>query len=344
MTNELKREFRIPVALEAVIEENLRPFNLSLNDSKKIAAAVQWQSDFYIKNANQATPWTDRNALIAQWAYYLPLNFLRNLSVFSELKKHMPLDVFSGALDYGAGLGAASWALRDSGFHGPIFMYDRHPIPIAAIKAVDGESLAKMNPKDYQTQLGIFSYSLTEIKHRNDLLSHFPYLVIVEPSTQVEGRRLSVTREHLIENGYEILAPCTHQKHCPLLTQSQRDWCHDRIFFKKPTWMTNIEKNLPFRNDSLTFSYLIAVKIASFSRQTLPADRCVRGRLTGDLLSEKGKNKQLVCFDERRLFLTWLHKLDIDQTLPRGAQVEIPEDHDIVANELRLKKEIEYVP
>lgn len=347
MSNEMKREFLIPQSLENTINDNLKSYGLSLSDSKKIAAAIQWQSDFYIQNPNQATPWKEKNAQIAQWTYYLPLNFLRNLSVIYELRKQVPLSEFEGAFDYGAGLGAASWALRESDFQSPIFLYDKNSIPETALVAVNGQATSRIDFKSHQRHLGFFSYSLTEIPNRNDLLSHFPYLVIIEPSTQSEGRKLSETRDFLIKNDYHILAPCTHQKSCPLLTQSQRDWCHDRIFFKKPTWMHNIEKNLPFRNDSLTLSYLIAFKKASCRPEWLsskPANQAAIGRLTGDLLPEKGKDKQLVCFDERRLFLTWLHKLKIDQTLHRGGLVEIPADIEVVANELRMKKQIQYLP
>lgn len=340
----IKREFEIPVALEVVINQNLNTYGLSLSDSKRIAAAIQWQSDFYIENPNQATPWKEQRAQIAQWAYYLPLNFLRNLAVLKELKSVVPLDHFENAFDYGAGLGASSWALRQSGFTGKITMHDRQAVPTAAAAAVSAEFSPQFDPRSFRHHLGFFSYSLTEISNRNDLLNQFSHVVILEPSTQTEGRKLSETRKFLLENDFEILAPCTHQKECPLIAHSQRDWCHDRILFKKPTWMDKIEKNLPFRNDSLTFSYLIAFKKGVMKPEWRRPQSPIQARLTGDILPEKGKDKQLVCFDERRLFLTWMHKNKIDQILPRGGRVEMPDDIEIVANEARLKKQIQYLP
>ncbi|MBL7543879.1 MAG: hypothetical protein JNL11_08685 [Bdellovibrionaceae bacterium] len=340
----MKREFQIPERLETIIEKNLNELDLSLSDAKKIASAVQWQSDFYIENPNQTTPWKDRRAQIAQWAYYLPLNFLRNMSVIAQLKQTVPLDAFPGAFDYGAGLGASSWALRESGFQGSLFLYDRQPIAAPVLAPLQAENPLRWEPRSHQHHLGIFSYSLTEMQMRNDLLNQVPYVIIIEPSTQKEGRRLSETRDVLISKDYEIIAPCTHQKDCPLLRHSQRDWCHDRIFFKKPKWMAQIEKDLPFRNDSLTFSYLIAFKKALMKPEWQAPEGPLMGRLTGDILPEKGKSKQLVCFDEQRVFLTWMHKTKIDQTLPRGGLVEVPQDYDLVANEIRLKKEIKYLP
>ncbi|MBL7555873.1 MAG: hypothetical protein JNM24_08630 [Bdellovibrionaceae bacterium] len=340
----IKREFEIPIKLEVAINENLGAYGLSLSESKRIAAAIQWQSDFYINNPNQQTPWKEQRAQIAQWAYYLPLNFLRNLAVLNELKTLVPFDQLEAAFDYGAGLGASSWALRQAGFKGKITMFDRQTPPPAAAAAVTADFVSQFEPRNYRNQLGIFSYSLTEIPNRNDLLNQFSQVVIIEPSTQTEGRRLSETRKFLIENDFDILAPCTHQGACPLIVHSQKDWCHDRILFKKPTWMDKIEKNLPFRNDSLTFSYLIAFKKGAMKPEWRRSQTRIQARLTGDILPEKGKDKQLVCFDERRLFLTWMHKNKIDQTLPRGGRVEIPDDIEIVANEVRLKKEIQYLP
>jgi hypothetical protein len=340
----MKREFQIPIELENHINRNLETLGLTLNDAKKIAAAIQWQSDYYINNPNQPTPWKDGRAQIAQWAYYLPLNFLRNLATINELKRTVPLDAFSGAFDYGAGLGASSWALRASGFKGSLTLFDKKPVDSNILDAVSGQSVTQFEPRNYRNQLGLFSYSLTEIENRNDLLNQLSYLVIIEPSTQTEGRRLSETRRYLIEKDFEILAPCTHQKDCPLLVHSQRDWCHDRVFFKKPTWMEKYEKNLPFRNDSLTFSYLIAFKKAAMKPEWRAPALPARARLTGDILPEKGKDKQLVCFDERRLFLTWLHKFKVEQTLPRGSVIELPDDAELVSNELRVKKQIQYLP
>lgn len=344
MNNEIKREFQIPATLEHVIDDNLKKLGTSLSDSKRLAECIQWQSDYYIQNLNHPTPWNEKRAQIAQWAYYLPLNFLRNLSVVNELKSRVPLSHFSGAFDYGAGLGASSWALRESGYLGPITLYDKHPLDLAAVAAVGGESAKSIEARHHHAHLGLFSYSLTEIPNRDDLLNQFSYIVILEPSTQAEGRRLSETRRLLVNNDYEILAPCTHQKDCPLLVHSQKDWCHDRILFKKPQWMNQIEKHLPFRNDSLTFSYLIAFKKSVMNESWRLPSIPLLGRLTGDILPEKGKDKQLVCFDERRLFLAWLHKTKIDQTLPRGGKVELPEPIDVVANEVRLKNKIKYLP
>ncbi len=48
-------------------------------------------------------------------------------------------------------------------------------------------------------------------------------LVIVEPGTPAGWRRILEARQGLIDLGAHVLAPCPHQKPCPLAAP---DWCH----------------------------------------------------------------------------------------------------------------------
>src|SRR5690606_37548020 len=105
--------------------------------------------------------------------------------------------------------------------------------------------------------VGWFSYSLTEIKNPLELLLPFDHLVILEPSTQKDSQSLIDLRDLLIQNNYEILAPCTHQMSCPL-KGNRSDWCHDKIYVDLPDSMKSVERELKWENSNLTFSYLIA--------------------------------------------------------------------------------------
>ncbi|MCB0368992.1 MAG: hypothetical protein KDD45_05935, partial [Bdellovibrionales bacterium] len=274
---------------------------------------------------------------IAQIAYYFPLNYLRNMAVFQELKRWFNLNDFSKVIDYGAGLGTSSWCFYNETQSQQIFQFERenrfknfwqqnsfHWI------AQQEDVFKKITP----STLGIFSYSLTEIPKAMKLLEKFNHLVIIEPSLHDDGRRLMGLRDDLINRGFKILAPCVHQNSCPLLTHSKKDWCHDRIHFNKPEWLKNIEKHLPIKNDTLTFSYLIASKNPPIqSQQSMQPNLA---RITGDLLKEKGKSKQLICFNTERIFLSWLHKTIIPQEIGRGNLVQLANGLTQVSNELRI--------
>jgi len=129
-----------------------------------------------------------------------------------------------------------------------------------------------------------------------------------------------------------VWAPCTHEGPCPLLHQSKHDWCHDRIHFEAPEWFKKMEAHLPMKNRTLTMSYLLM-------RKTAPK-KIGQARVVGDLLREKGKNRQMICRGPEREFLTWMHKLKIEQEIPRGELINIHQDFEKISNEIRLKKPI----
>jgi hypothetical protein len=142
-------------------------------------------------------------------------------------------------------------------------------------------------------------------------------------------------RTKLINAGYFMWAPCTHQLACPLLTLSKNDWCHDRALVEAPSWFSQVEQNLPMKNKTVTMSYLLA-------RKTPPPDSIqTYGRLVGDSMEEKGKTRQLFCRGPEREFLTWMHKSIEPQTLPRGELVFQPSDAEKKSNEIRLKSNVQ---
>lgn len=162
------------------------------------------------------------------------------------------------------------------------------------------------------------SYSLTEHEQLPNWLLQAHSVIIIEPATRDDGRKLLKTREQLISNGFYIAAPCTHQKNCPLLHKSEHDWCHDRIQIQMPDWFKQIEKNLPIKNENLTFSYLLAQK-----NKPANIDTSQNWRMTGDTLIEKGKSRQMICRGSEREFLSWMHrKFPKDALIPRGLEID----------------------
>jgi hypothetical protein len=89
------------------------------------------------------------------------------------------------------------------------------------------------------------------------------------------------------------------------------------------------------KNRTLTTSYLLA-------RKQKPATKLAAniGRVVGDHLEEKGKDRQMLCRGPEREFLAWMHKAGLKQDIPRGVLIEIPEDVQKISNELRLKSPV----
>lgn len=318
----------------------LHPTNLS-----QLATDVLRLSDYFIENPEAQTPWNENYCQNAYRNYFLPLNYLRNAGVIQRGQQVGFFKGFQTTIDWGAGPGTASYAVADL-----LSEQIRNQILIEKsstavnkftdlhAKLIKPEPTTLLSLKDLNCSpdrtLLIFSYSLTEMKALPPNWDQFEGLMILEPATSQDGRKLLATRQMLIEKGFTIWAPCTHQSACPLLTESKNDWCHDRFHVDAPEWFSDLEDLLPMRNKTVTTSYLLA-------RRTKPSfDFTGLARLTGDSLKENGKTRQLLCRGPQREFLTWMHKEITAQVLDRGVLVEVPVQAVQKSNELRTQQPV----
>ena len=336
----MNRHFSIPKNFEDSIAAALASHKLTLQDSKALAKNVLMLSDFFIQNPDGQTPWHQSFAQIAYLSYYLPLNAARLRAVTQEGAKRNFFAGLENVIDFGAGLATASLALSETQnlqytlievASEPQKIIETHFKDFKAQEWIRTFSAGRLkNPKK---TLALFSYSLTELNDLPEWAAECEAVMIVEPSTQQDGRKLMALRQRLLEKGYHAWAPCTHEGPCPLLTQSKNDWCHDRIHFDAPEWFQRMEEHLPMKNRTLTTSYLLM-------RKTAP-EKIEAARVVGDTLKEKGKDRQMICRGPDREFLAWLHKNKNSQEIPRGVLVKIPNDIQKVSNELRVQTEVE---
>lgn len=331
------RIITLPKKYESRIEQILNPLGYSLNEPRPLAEAIRRLSDYYTQVPDGATPWAERWAQAASLAYYFPLNYARNRAAFDEAQATGFFNGLNDLVDFGSGMGSALLALQDSlhdlSTETSQWKYQAYDTSDQALRfglsLVDSahtshhisspdlnEAPRTLSPKG-ENLLILASYVLTELAHPPSWWSRAEGLILIEPSTQSDARRLMQYRETLIEAGYSIWGPCTHQGPCPLLHLSKTDWCHDRIHFEAPLWMVEIEKYLPMKNRTLTFSYLLARKT-----KRAPAEISNYGRLVGDMLEEKGKTRQALCRGPEREFLSWF-----PQRLKKGESIELYRGH-----------------
>lgn len=309
----------------------------------QLAADILQLSDYFIQNPNGQTPWNESYCQNAYRNYFLPLNYIRVTGVIQRGLQVGFFDEFETTIDWGAGPGTASFAVANvlrSQIQKQILIEksttainkfsDLHTKLVHA-EVTTALALKNLNVSPEKSLL-ILSYSLTEMTGLPPNWDLFEGLMILEPATSQDGRKLLVTRQMLIDRGYSIWAPCTHQNTCPLLTESKNDWCHDRFRVDAPEWFDNLEKHLPMRNKTVTTSYLLARK----TKPTLNFSKLAR--LTGDSLKENGKTRQLMCQGPSREFLTWMIKEIEPQTLDRGQLIEVPELAIKKSNEIRTQQ------
>lgn len=363
MTSQLKnqnRTFHLPEAFDQLIRSLLAELGFSVNEPRRLAEAVLRLSDHYHANPDAQTPWNEPWAQAASIAYYFPLNLARNQAVALEASRLGFFEGLTKVIDFGSGTGSAlaafSQALANAkdivyqacDISAPSLNLGRKLVNLATYESFTVQS-AEDVPKGFfesaEKTLVISSYALTELEGIPSWWEKAEALAIIEPSTQEDGRKLMQRRADLIEKGFQIWAPCTHQGACPLLTQSARDWCHDRVHWAAPDWFLEMEKHLPMKNRTITHSFLLARR-----NSAVPKDLVGLGRLTGDTLIEKGKTRQSVCRGPDREFLAWFPqrfpKGTANFTLERGRLVRFKGELMKKATELRIQSpdQIEEIP
>lgn len=302
-------------------------------DVKSVAKFVLELSEHF-QRKEKITPWQNKGHQAAYIAYFLPLGIARAKAVLDESKRWGLLSDVTSYTDFGSGPGTMSLVLEGN-LHGRCLEASPEAIALHQklnenknIKWINSTSLER-SPS--QPTLLTMSYALNELTQIPQSLFEYDKVLIIEPSTREGFVRLSQLRTQLIENGYTILAPCTHHNKCPLVS-SGKDWCHDRIQFSEPYWWQELEKHLPMKNKTITMSYLLARK------ETSQAEKSTLARIVGDALLEKGKTRQLVCRSSEREFFAWLHKRGEVPDLHRGDLLELLAEPEKVSNELRQPK------
>lgn len=327
----MKREFALPSVVEQKLRQYLLSQGKSLDDASLLNSEVKALSDHFISTEGAKTPWDLANAYLV---YFFPLNFARVSASIHEAFQEFPWDQVNEIIDFGSGPGTVHAALSASHLK---------PRPLINVE-VDSRAMeihrqfdwgwpcthTKEVPRNVAAgSLGIFSYSLLEEAAIVNKLKLFDHVLLISPSTRSQGQVLLKIRDDLIKEGYFAWAPCTHQLTCPMNHPKSKDWCHDRIFFDRPTWYQSLENHLPIKNETLTFSYLFMSRV----NRTAEANTA---RVVGDTLYEKGKVRQMICRGPEREFLSWLKKFGEPEMIPRGSRITLPSDIELKGNELRV--------
>jgi hypothetical protein len=330
------------------IENILKSLDGTLTKPHALADDVKRLSDYYIKNPDGKTPWQEPWCQRAYVSYYDPLNTARAFAAWSRVKSSTLVNHFDQIIDFGSGLGAMVNGYQETGLTvDNVFHLEISPQAIQLHRRL-------VNPEDKVNRTwsthpaspiskeknicATFSYSLTELPQLPEWAYQCQSLFIMEPATYDDSRKLIQLRQKLIEGSYSILAPCTHQKKCPML-QNNRDWCHDRLQWTSPEWIAAIESKLPFKNHTLPFSYLFAKKITfPFTQESNMSEHQNTGRTVGDLLHLKGHSKQLFCKDGSLSYLSWQHKYfgKNPSGHARGDLVSVHSDWPLKGTEIRI--------
>ncbi len=185
----------------------------------------------------------ERADVLAYALSRLPATFGAAARVFEEVSARSAAVPLRSMLDVGAGPGTASWAAAEVWPGLEQFTLLDHNLqflrlagllaaqsPFEALRYADIRRADMGDPIADKADLVVACYALTELPDQAYIEAGLRLwsaaqtaLVIIEPGRPRDYQRMMSLRSALFAAGAEILAPCPHQRACPLMGE---DWCH----------------------------------------------------------------------------------------------------------------------
>ena len=231
----------LPFHLRTAIENEL-----ASGSTNRLAALVAELSERYRTGIllNEGKYLRSHEDVTAYAAFRLPATFAAIYSAISQIKDRSPHWNPKTLLDVGAGPGTAMWAastLWTDLEHITLLEQEECMIDfgkrLSAHSPLTSVQKAKWIKVDITRtwevsshELVFASYVLNELPRDRRVTfiqqlweSTGDILVIIEPGTPAGFLRIKQAREQLIAVGAKTIAPCPHDKPCPL---DESNWCH----------------------------------------------------------------------------------------------------------------------
>lgn len=252
----------IPGQLKEEIEK------ITVNEHSKIIEEAQSISKKYRENDGKGKKLvTKQSEAIAYAISRMPSTYCAVYSALSQSLKSYKQDIKT-VLDIGAGTGAATWAVADLIDAKQITCLERENEMRKIGSMLMNKHMPDVKWKSFdltkdeipeKADLVITSYVINELtsEDRKKAITRMwnatnGILVIIEPGTPKGFLHILEAREILLEQGANIVAPCTHNERCPI---NKEDWCsfYTRVSRSK---MQKQAKNGELSYEDEKFSYI----------------------------------------------------------------------------------------
>ena len=287
----------LPLALQNALHASLRDIPSSKCQRAATALSERYRAQ---RTGDEFSLARGADAALGYAAIILPAAYAQLYGAMAATAARLPAWQPVSMLDIGSGPGTALWAATEQWSSLSTFTaWEREPAFIdlgrRLAKASKSQALrdatwhtvtlGKKLPDPVKTyDLIVFGHVLNELPQplREEVVTwtwqHCSgVLLIVEPGTSTAFPIVRALREHLLRLAAPTLAPCTHDKPCPLLD----DWCHFPQRLERPAFQRRAKAASAGWEES-KFSY------AAMSR--LPAPTPAWGRL----IHQPNKQKQQV--------------------------------------------------
>lgn len=165
------------------------------------------------------------------------------------------------------------------------------------------------------------------------------WMFFLEPASKKVSRDLQQLRDTLIEKtDLAVLAPCLHQKTCPLNLVEKADWCHFQQNWQTPDFIQEFDKLLDQKKSYLLYSYLLMRQ----GKALAPVRKTNEFVAITDLMKEKGSLEIVGCGPAGRVRFIRFSSDESENNanfsrLLRGMKFSIENYHDTGIFELNLK-------
>lgn len=247
---------------------------------------------------------------LAYLACRLPATYAALYAVFTHIQNILPHFRPQSMVDLGAGPGTASIVVR-AFFESlnQILCIEGDPAFIELGKKLLNTSVQwqKQDLKDIyfheSFDLSVISYALGELSDTTlmTVLNHAftktaGLLVLVEPGTPRGYATLMRARDFLMEKGAICVAPCPHQKPCPMNNQTGK-WCHFTTRLARSRLHRRLkEADLGFEDEPFSYLILMPQNIASLPQydRIVEAPQQRSGHIRFTICSHEGKIEESV--------------------------------------------------
>jgi ribosomal protein RSM22 (predicted rRNA methylase) len=304
----------LPVDLKIAIEKEIGGINHNklMNDAQLLSKKYRnesGQGKRLLTDSSEAVAYSVVRMPATYGAVYASLNYTLDLIDF-EIKS---------LLDVGAGTGAASWAADSLIELENIVCLEREEAMRTIGKRMmqDGSKvLINSSWVEYDLTKGeieeradlvIASYVLNELTDNERIKAvdklweaTNKIILIIEPGTPVGYRNLKKIREHFLNKGAKIVAPCPHESQCPI---KEDDWCHFTCRIQRSKIHRQLkEGELPYEDEKFAYLAISREKCRNAKARILRHPIIGKGNISLDICSSEGIEKVRISKKDGELY------------------------------------------
>ena len=305
-----------PLELPPALEERIGALVARVGTARLRSAAARVSEAYRAQGSVRVVQTAEDAAAYA--AVRAPATFAAISSVFAEVRARRPEWTPRAVLDVGAGPGVATWAAvtawpaieRATLVEAEPAMVEvgrelaaAAPPALAAAEWITGDLAAATGRHD----LVVASYVLNELdaarvgeSARRLWECAADTLVVVEPGTTLGYRRVLEARAVALAGGGSTLAPCPHDRPCPL---EPPDWCHFGVRLQRAAAhreVKDVERG--FEDEKLSYAVLTREPVAPAEARIIRPPRIRSGHVHLELSARDGIRGEIVSKRDREAY------------------------------------------